>query len=209
MPKPSSTEDQENQSQKSKPDLTLVIAIVTLIGTVITAIFASPVLVAWIQKTPDIKTANSQPTSNSSASPKVEQPTPRQSSPSPDAPVTSASTLASPRTVCIISFDKPQMPVLVDVSSLSFSGGTFLPLASGQSIPFAEMRQFQITDVITSPPLVISVTAIKIKIMLLDGTILSDELNGNGNLSGKTKFGGFGKSLDKIKQVEFKEQSAC
>jgi cytoskeletal protein RodZ len=209
MPKISSTEDQENQSKKSKLDPTIVIAVVTLIGTVVTAVLASPVLIAWIQKTPDVKTSSSQLTSVPSISPPAENPTPNKSQPSPDVNSTSTSALTSIQTVCITSLDNPQVPIAVDANSLSFSGGSHLPLMSGQSIPFTKMRQFQVTDVITSPPPVIRVTSIKMVITLLDGTTISDVLDGNGHLNGKTKFGGFGNSLDKIKTVEFKEQPAC
>lgn len=209
MSKTPLTEDQENQSRKSKFDPTIVISIVTLIGTVVTAILASPVLIAWIQKTPDTKTSSPQPTSAPSVSSSAENPTPKQPEPSLDVPVTSTSASTSIQTVCITSLDNPQVPIAVDANSLSFSEGTHLPLMSGQSIPFTKMRQFQVTDVITSPPPVITVTSIKMVITLLDGATISDVLDGNGHLNGKTKFGGFGKSLDKIKKVEFKEQTSC
>lgn len=45
---------------------------------------------------------------------------------------------------------------------------------------------------IISPPL-IGVTSIKVVVTLLDGTIISDVVSGNGQLNGKTKIGGFGK----------------
>ncbi|NJK52448.1 MAG: hypothetical protein HC936_05725 [Leptolyngbyaceae cyanobacterium SU_3_3] len=210
MPKTSSTKDQENQPKKSKPDPTLVMAIITLIGTMMTAIFASPVLIAWIQKTPDAKTSSPQPTFEPSVTPTVEKPTNKQSPPSPSVTVTSTPvTTTSNPTVCITSLDNPQVPILVEANSLSFSGNHLLPLASGQSIPLSKMSKLQITDVITSPPPVISVTSIKVVVTLLDGTIISDVVDGNGHLKGKTKVGGFGKSLDKIKTVEFKEQTTC
>ncbi len=210
MSKTSSTEDQENQPKKSKPDPALVVAIITLIGTGITAIFASPVLIAWIQKTPDAKTASPQPTSEPSITPAIEKPTNKQSPPSPSVTVmgTPVPTASNP-TVCITSLDNPQVPIAVEASSLSFRGNYLLPLVSGQSIPLPKMRKLQITDVITSPPPVISVTSIKVVVTLLDGTMISDVVDGNGYLNGKTRFGGFGKGLDKIKTVEFKEQTTC
>ncbi|KAM3103533.1 hypothetical protein ACKFKF_00560 [Phormidesmis sp. 146-12] len=207
MPKTSS-EDQENQSKKNKLDPTIFVAIVTLIGTVMTAVFASPVLIAWIQRTPDAKIASPQPTSEPSVTPNPEKPTSKPSS-SPDVIATNTPAPKYTQTVCITSLDNPQAPVAVDANSLSFSGGSRLPLVSGQLIPFTNMKQFQVTEVTTSPPPVISVTSIKVVITLFDGTIVSDALNGNGYLNGKTKFGGFIKALDKIKKVEFKEQAAC
>jgi hypothetical protein len=209
MTKKPSTEDQEKQPEKSKLDPTALVAVITLIGTVVTAVLASPVLIAWMQKTPEAKTSSPQPPSAPSVAPSAENPTPNQSQPSLDVSVTSTSASTSIQTVCITSFDNPQVALAVDANSLSFSGGTLLPLMSGQSIPFTQMRQFQVTDVITSPPPVISVTSIKMVITLLDGTTISDVLEGNGHLNGKTKFGGFGESLDKIKTVEFKEQPTC
>jgi hypothetical protein len=209
MSKTSSTEEKDNQSKNNKLDPTIVVAVVTLIGTVLTAVLASPVLIEWIQKTPDVKTASPQPTSEPNVIPTVEKPTNKQSLPSPSITTSSALPLISTQTVCITSLDNPQASIAVDSSSLSFSGGSFLPLVSGQSIPFTEMRQFQIADVITSPPPVIRVTSIKVEIALLDGTIVSGVVDGNGYLTGKAKFGGFGKSLDKIKKVEFKEQPSC
>jgi cytoskeletal protein RodZ len=208
MSKIPSTEEQENQSKKSKLDPTIVVSVVTLIGTVLTAVLASPVLIAWIQKTPDAKTSSPQPTSVTSVAPSAENQTPNKSKPSPDV---SSSILAptSMQAVCITSLDNPQVPIAVDANSLIFNGGPHLTLMSGQSIPFTKMRQFQVTDVITSPPPVIRVTSIKMVITLLDGTIISDVLDGNGHLNGKAKFSGFGKSLDKIKTVEFKEQPTC
>jgi len=209
MTKMPPTEDQEKRSEKSKPDATTVVAIITLLGTIVTAVLASPVLIAWIQKTPDAKTSSPQPTSVPSVASSAENPpTPNKSQPSPDVP-SSTSAPTSIQTVCITSLDNLQAPIAVDANSLSFSGGSLLPLMSGQSIPFTKMRQFQVTDVITSPPPVIRVTSIKMVITLLDGTTISDVLDGNGHLNGKTEFGGFGKSLDKIKKVEFKEKASC
>jgi hypothetical protein len=208
MTKIPSPEDQEKRSEKSKLDPTTVVAVITLVGTVVTAVLASPVLIAWIQKTPDGKTFSPPPPSAPSVAPSTENLTPNKSQPS-DVFVTSTPASTSIQTVCITSLDNPQVPIAVDANSLSFSGGSFLPLMSGQSIPFNKMRQFQITDVVTSSPPVIRVTSVKMVITLLDGTTMTDVLDGNGHLNGTTKFGGFGKSLDKIKTVEFKEQPAC
>lgn len=178
-----------------------------MVGTVLAAIFASPVLVAWIQKRPDLQITNAKSTPNQSPPATKEQ---THNVPSSSTDVTNAPVPTFVNVACITLLDSTQAPVEVDADSLRFSGGSSLPLANGQRIPFNEMKGFEVIDVTKSPPPVIRTTHIKIAITFLDGSIVSNVLDRmTGILHGATKVGKFVKDLNEVKKVEFKEQSSC
>ena len=63
MPKQSSKETKGRSSRKL--DTTIIVALIALFGTLATALFSSPVIIAWIQRTP-APPAQTNPTSSSS-----------------------------------------------------------------------------------------------------------------------------------------------
>lgn len=63
MPKQSSKETKVRSSRKL--DTTIIVALIALVGTLATALFSSPVIIAWIQRTP-APPAQTNPTSSSS-----------------------------------------------------------------------------------------------------------------------------------------------
>ena len=63
MPKQSSKETKGRSSRKL--DTTIIVALIALVGTLATALFSSPVIIAWIQRTPT-PPAQTNPTSSSS-----------------------------------------------------------------------------------------------------------------------------------------------
>jgi hypothetical protein len=64
MPKQSSKETKDRSPKKL--DTTIIVALIALVGTLVTALFSSPVIVAWIQRTPPTPPAQTNPTSSSS-----------------------------------------------------------------------------------------------------------------------------------------------
>jgi hypothetical protein len=69
MPKQSSKETKGPSSRKL--DTTIIVALIALVGTLVTALFSSPVIIAWIQRTP-APPAQTNPTSASSVDSNVE-----------------------------------------------------------------------------------------------------------------------------------------
>ena len=63
MPKQSSKVTKDRSSKKLDPAIT--VALIALVGTLVTALFSSPVIIAWIQRTP-APSVQANPTSSSS-----------------------------------------------------------------------------------------------------------------------------------------------
>jgi len=63
MPKQSSKETKDRSSKKLNP--TITVALIALVGTLVTALFSSPVIIAWIQRTPPPPAQTSPPSSSS------------------------------------------------------------------------------------------------------------------------------------------------
>lgn len=63
MPKQSSKETKGRSSRKL--DTTIIVALIALVGTLATALFSSPVVIAWIQRTPEPPAQTSPPSSSS------------------------------------------------------------------------------------------------------------------------------------------------
>jgi hypothetical protein len=63
MPKQSSKETKGRSSRKL--DTTIIVALIALVGTLATALFSSPVIIAWIQRTPEPPAQTSPPSSSS------------------------------------------------------------------------------------------------------------------------------------------------
>ena len=61
MPKQSSKETKGRSSRKL--DTTIIVALIALVGTLATALFSSPVIIAWIQRTPVPPSQTNQPSS--------------------------------------------------------------------------------------------------------------------------------------------------
>ena len=63
MPKQSSKETKGRSSRKL--DTTIIVALIALVGTLATALFSSPVIIAWIQRTPAPPAQTNPPSSSS------------------------------------------------------------------------------------------------------------------------------------------------
>ncbi|MCX6059807.1 MAG: hypothetical protein NTW69_16855 [Chloroflexi bacterium] len=63
MPKQSSKETKGGSSRKL--DTTIIVALIALVGTLATALFSSPVIIAWIQRTPAPPAQTNPPSSSS------------------------------------------------------------------------------------------------------------------------------------------------
>ena len=78
MPKDSLTKSRKQSSSK-KITPAITVAVIALLGTVVTALLSSPVLIAWIQRTPEAPSVPTKPPSDSS---EIANPLPSASIPS-------------------------------------------------------------------------------------------------------------------------------
>ena len=192
-------------SGKRKVRTEILVALIGLAGVIVTAIFGSPVLVKWLERTP---TPAALTEGVSSPIPATSMPAPSSTSrpvpASTSRPVTSTdcepagiTELPAQAVAVIESIDG--VTATVPLASLRFENEASLRLASGIFIDFSRIKRVDLTN------FSYSVFTVDVAIILLDCTVHRDIINSgsDSNLTGDSSLGAFQLYILQVKSIVF------
>lgn len=193
-------------SGKRKIRTEIWVALIGLFGVIVTAIFGSPVLVKWLERTPtpaaltETTNASPIPDGGSPASPATTSPAPSAASlpaPSSDCQPAGITELPAQAVAVIESIDGTTARISLD--SLRFENQTRLRLASGIYVDFSRMKRVDLAN------FSYSVFTVDVAITLLDCTVHRDIINSgsDSNLTGDSSLGAFQLYILQVKSIVF------
>ena len=185
-------------SSRKKIRTEILVALIGLAGVVVTAIFGSPVLVKWLERTP----------TPAALTEGVSSPIPAASTPAPvntARPVTSTDcepagiTELPAQAVAIVESIKGAR-ARISLASLRYEYQTSLRLASGLRVDFNKIQRVDLVN----PDFSKTFTA-EITITLLDCSIHKDIINpgSDSNLTGESPLGAFQMYMLEVKNIVF------
>ena len=188
-------------SGKGRIRTEILVALIGLAGVIVTAIFGSPVLVKWLERTPTPTPASAALTAE--VSPSVSG-TLMPASVSTSKPVTSADCVPAgiaelPAQAVAVIESVDGVTATVPLTSLRFENQTRLRLASGIFVDFSRMKRVDLTN----PSY--SVFTVDVAITLLDCTVHRDIINSgsDSNLTGDLALGVFQLYILQVKSIVF------
>lgn len=185
-------------SSRKKIRTEILVALIGLAGVVVTAIFGSPVLVKWLERTP----------TPAALTEEVSSPIPVASMPAPVStpkPVTSTdckpagiAELPAQAVAIVESINGAQ--ARISLASLRYELQTSLRLASGLTVEFNKMQSADLVN----PDFSKTFTA-EITITLLDCSVHKDIINpgSDSNLTGDSALGAFELYILQVKRIVF------
>ncbi len=198
----------KRSSSRKKLPIELWVALIGLLGVLVTAILSSPVVLELVKK-------ESAPTSTQSA---AAMPVAQSTSPvntrqvSETAPSTNGAPNPMALTIVCITAQKGEgTPAKVRADSLRFSSSALgilkeLPLLNGQKIPFSSLKSLDAMGIYDTGGL-------KVEITTVSGDRIRDVVDysqyDGTKLLGQTEFGSFELRLLDVKHLEFKEEGSC
>jgi hypothetical protein len=191
------------KSSNKKVDPTIVVALITVVGTILAALLASPVLIALIQKTSSPEKAPSVQfvvTPQSGAPPEQAIITPPTATGAPVITNTAASASLKPmdKSIAIIASQEGQV-YEVPADSVRFQTDTLLPLANGISVPFNKIKSVEVVEA--------DEREVSITVTMLDGTVVNEKLGvsvpGWSYLEAATDLGNLKLTILQVKRVDF------
>ena len=184
-------------SGKRKIRTEILVALIGLAGVIVTAIFGSPVLVKWLERTPTpaALTAEVSPSVSGTSAPGSS--TPLIPVASTDCEPAGIAELPAQAVAVIESIDGVTATVSLD--SLRFENQTRLRLASGIFVDFSRMKRVDLTN----PSY--SVFTVDVAITLLDCTVHRDIINSgsDSNLTGDLALGAYQLYILQVKSIVF------
>ena len=184
-------------SGKRKIRTEILVALIGLAGVIVTAIFGSPVLVKWLERTPTpaALTAEVSPSVSGTSAPRSS--TPLIPVASTDCEPAGIAELPAQAVAVIESIDGVTATVSLD--SLRFENQTRLRLASGIFVDFSRIKRVDLTN----PSY--SVFTVDVAITLLDCTVHRDIINSgsDSNLTGDLALGAFQLYILQVKSIVF------
>ena len=184
-------------SGKRKIRTEILVALIGLAGVIVTAIFGSPVLVKWLERTPTpaALTAEVSPSVSGTSAPRSS--TPLIPVASTDCEPAGIAELPAQAVAVIESIDGVTATVSLD--SLRFENQTRLRLASGIFVDFSRIKRVDLTN----PSY--SVFTVDVAITLLDCTVHRDIINSgsDSNLTGDLALGVFQLYILQVKSIVF------
>jgi hypothetical protein len=190
-------------SGKKKIRTEILVALIGLAGVIVTAIFGSPVLVKWLERTPTPAALTE--ATNASPLPAVASSSPAGTLPAASLPVPSSDcqpagiTELPAQAVAIVESINGAL-ARISLASLRYEYQTSLRLASGLKVEFNKMQRVDLVN----PDFSKTFTA-EITITLLDCSIHNDIINpgSDSNLTGESPLGAFQMYMLEVKSIVF------
>lgn len=190
-------------SGKKKIRTEILVALIGLAGVIVTAIFGSPVLVKWLERTPTpaalVEATNASPLpATDSSSPAGTLPAASLPAPSSDCQPAGITELPAQAVAIIESIDGAQ--ARISLASLRYELQTSLRLASGLRVEFNKIQRVDLVN----PDFSKTFTA-EITITLLDCSVHKDIINpgSDSNLTGESPLGAFQMYMLEVKSIVF------